>query len=116
MNPKVHLILCDSIHMLWPRKGIAYIEESRHERAHQFQSKDKDQFKKVSDQDQAHRYKACEQEIRNDLRINAVQYRVKKSSSRKRKSCLKLKRRRLDYLKKENKLKEKGAFRIGSRR
>ena len=65
---------------------MAHVEESRLERAHQFQSRDRDQHKKILDKDKAERAKLQKQAIRNDLRKQTLQSRAKRESTRKRKN------------------------------
>ena len=59
MTPKIYLILHHSVYVLRLRNGMSHVEESRLERAHQFQSKDKDQRKKVSNKNEALMSKTC---------------------------------------------------------
>ena len=82
---KSHLLLAHAVTMLRLRKGFTHVGESRLERAHQTQSKDRDSSKRTSDPEKANLFKMREQAIRNDVHIQKVSNNFKEASKRKRK-------------------------------
>ena len=81
---EMHLLLTHAMQMIRLRKGVSHVGEGRIERTHQFQGRDIDSTKRLSNPEKAKESKMNRQAIRNDISVQNANTKVEVISKRKR--------------------------------